>query len=39
MSIECFNLTKCFGKKTALNNVSVEIPEGGITGLIGLVKG
>ena len=35
MSIECFNLTKCFGKKTALNNVSVEIPEGGITGLIG----
>lgn len=35
MSIECFNLTKRFGQKTALNNVSVEIPEGGITGLIG----
>ena len=35
MSIECFNLTKHYGRKEALRDVSVEIREGGITGLIG----
>ena len=35
MSIECFNLSKHYGSKEALSSVSVEIPEGGITGLIG----
>ena len=35
MSIECFNLSKHYGKKEALNDVSLVIPEGRITGLIG----
>lgn len=35
MSIECFNLSKNYGKKVALHDVSVTIPEGCITGLIG----
>jgi ABC-2 type transport system ATP-binding protein len=35
MSIECFSLTKKYGKKVALQDVSVEIPEGRITGLVG----
>lgn len=35
MSIECFDLTKKFGVKTALDNVSLEISEGRITGLVG----
>ena len=35
MSIECFNLSKYYGRKKALTDVTLEIPEGGITGLIG----
>jgi len=33
--IEVKNLTKTFGEKVALNNVSLEIPEGKIFGLLG----
>ncbi len=35
MTIECFCLTKRYGKKTALQDVSLEIRDGGVTGLIG----
>ncbi len=35
MSVECFCLTKRYGKKTALADVSLEINDGGVTGLIG----
>ncbi len=35
MSVECFCLTKRFRNKTALDDVSLEIGDGGITGLIG----
>ena len=33
--IECRNVCKSFGEKVALDNVSLEIPEGGIYGLLG----
>ena len=33
--IECRNVCKNFGEKVALDNVSLEIPEGGIFGLLG----
>lgn len=33
--LECINLTKKFGAKTALNNVSISIPKGKIVGLLG----
>ena len=33
--IECRNVSKSFGEKVALDNVSVSIPEGGIFGLLG----
>ncbi len=35
MSVECFCLTKRFGRKLALDDVSLEINDGGVTGLIG----
>ena len=35
MSVECFCLTKRYGRKTALEDVSLEINDGGVTGLIG----
>ncbi len=35
MSVECFCLAKRYGKKTALDDVSLEINDGGVTGLIG----
>lgn len=35
MSIVCTSLTKYYGPKAALRDVSVTIPQGGITGLIG----
>ena len=35
MSIVCSNLTKYYGSKKIISDVSVTIPEGGITGLIG----
>lgn len=35
MSIECVSLTKCYGAKTALKDVSVTVHEGKITGLVG----
>ena len=35
MSIICSNLTKYYGRKKIISDVSVTIPEGGITGLIG----
>lgn len=35
MSVECFCLTKRYGRKFALNDVSLEISDGGVTGLIG----
>ena len=33
--IECKNVSKAFGEKVALDNVSVEIPKGQIFGLLG----
>jgi ABC-2 type transport system ATP-binding protein len=33
--IETKNLTHCYGKLTAVNDISIEIPEGGIFGFIG----
>ncbi len=33
--IECKNVSKSFGEKVALDNVSLEIPKGGIFGLLG----
>ena len=33
--IQCTNLSKSFGEKVALDNVSVDIPEGKIFGLLG----
>lgn len=33
--LEINNVTKCFGDKTALNNLSFTIPEGSVFGLIG----
>ncbi|MDQ2087215.1 ABC transporter ATP-binding protein [Herbivorax sp. ANBcel31] len=33
--LECSKLTKQFGAKTALNNISVNIPKGKIVGLLG----
>ncbi|MGN1215287.1 MAG: ABC transporter ATP-binding protein [Candidatus Cryptobacteroides sp.] len=33
--IECRNVSKSFGEKVALDNVSLSIPEGGIFGLLG----
>ena len=33
--IQCNNVSKSFGEKVALNNVSVDMPEGKIFGLIG----
>ena len=33
--IECRNVSKNFGSKVALDNVSINIPEGGIYGLLG----
>ena len=33
--IEIKNVTKTFGEKVALDNVSLDIPEGGIFGLLG----
>ncbi|MBQ9474763.1 MAG: ATP-binding cassette domain-containing protein [Bacteroidales bacterium] len=33
--IECRNLYKKFGEKVALDNVSLQVPEGGIFGLLG----
>lgn len=35
MSVECFCLTKRYGRKVALEDVSLEINDGGVTGLIG----
>ena len=35
MSIECFNLSKRYGSKVALSDVSLEIADGKITGLVG----
>ena len=35
MSVECFCLTKRYGRKLALEDVSLEINDGGVTGLIG----
>lgn len=35
MSIECFCLTKRYGNKVALDDVSLEISEGKVTGLVG----
>ncbi len=35
MSVECFHLTKKYGAKTALNDVSLKISDGGVTGLVG----
>lgn len=35
MSVECFNLTKRYGRKVVLNDVSLKINDGGVTGLIG----
>ena len=35
MSIEVKNLTKCFGAFTALNNVSLKIPDGELVALLG----
>ena len=35
MSVECFCLTKRYGRKLALDDVSLEINDGGVTGLIG----
>ena len=33
--IECKNVSKSFGEKVALDNVTVEIPKGKIFGLLG----
>ena len=33
--IECRNVSKSFGEKVALDNVSLEVPKGGIFGLLG----
>ena len=33
--IECRNVGKSFGEKVALDNVSLEVPKGGIFGLLG----
>ena len=33
--IECKGITKCFGEKVALDNLSVDIPRGQIFGLLG----
>ena len=33
--IQCNNVSKAFGEKVALDNVSVDIPEGKIFGLLG----
>ena len=33
--IECKNVSKAFGEKVALDNVSVDIPKGQIFGLLG----
>ena len=35
MSIVCSHLTKHFGKKKALQDVSVKIADGKVTGLVG----
>ncbi len=35
MSIECFYLSKRYGRKQALQDVSLEIAEGKVTGLVG----
>ena len=35
MSVECFCLTKRYGRRVALDDVSLEIGDGGVTGLIG----
>jgi ABC-2 type transport system ATP-binding protein len=35
MSVECFGLTKRYGHKVALDDVSLEINDGGVTGLVG----
>ena len=35
MSIEVKNITKCFGAFTALNNVSLKIPDGELVALLG----
>ena len=35
MSVECFCLTKRHGRRLALDDVSLEIGDGGVTGLIG----
>jgi ABC-2 type transport system ATP-binding protein len=35
MSIECFCLSKRFGAKNALDDISIEISEGKVTGLVG----
>lgn len=35
MSVECFCLTKRYGRRLALDDVSLEIGDGGVTGLIG----
>ena len=33
--LECKNLTKKYGKKTALKDISLQIPAGSIVGLLG----
>ena len=35
MSVECFCLTKRYGQRVVLDDVSLEINDGGVTGLIG----
>lgn len=35
MSIECFCLSKRYGQQLVLNDISLEIPEGKVTGLVG----
>ena len=35
MSVECFCLTKRYGRRAVLDDVSLEINDGGVTGLIG----
>ena len=35
MSVECFCLTKRYGRRVVLDDVSLEINDGGVTGLIG----
>ena len=35
MSIVCYNLSKKYGRKTALDNLSLTIADGKVTGLVG----